>query len=293
MFQNATQQKPPSQYAPDERRLWGGQMYMPVSKAQPSPNAAYQDAGMKSPVRRGPFDYDRPGPSAYNAQMGKDQAAFNAAGALGVAGQNAMGQYGMAQQQSLVNSQIAHANALGQMGNNYYNMMGQMAQFGAGLGAAGAAAMSDTNKAGYVSGALGGLGGGFGGGGFNFSGPGGFSGSGQWGGGSAGGRSGAGGGGFTAADPMSSINSGFGFLDRVRGDVNDPMSDANKLRKNIHSAFGTTQQNLMNPGIRDSLTEQMRLGYGALDGLYDKSDYGFNTGAAGVSQISARRRSGF
>lgn len=77
--------------------------------------------------------------------------------------------------------------------------------------------------------------------------------------------------------PGGAINQGFGFLNNIRQDVQNRNSDANKIRGNIDSAFTTTQKNLMNPGIRSDMMSQMRMGYGALGGLYDKSDYGFNT----------------
>lgn len=219
-----------------------------------------------------------------NAQSAKDQAAMNAAAQFGIAGQNAMGQYGMGQQQALVNSQIAQANALGQMGNSYYNMMGQLGQYGAGLGAAGAMAGAESNKANALGGGLSGLfggGGGFGGG-IHIDGPGGMVASGSWGGGSNwGGGGGAGGGGSFRPgqqySPMDPLNRGFGFLDGLRRDVQAGDSDANRIRRDMGGAFQATQKNLMDPGVRNALMQQMSMGYGALNGLYGGSDYGFNT----------------
>ena len=273
---------------------------MMYSQGQPSnftPNPNYRPPA--SPYQYTPTGGIRPTSNeAYQAgvaaQTGKDQAAMTAAANLGIAGQNAMGQYGIGKDQALVNSQIAQANAMGQMANAYYNTMGQGMHYSAALGAAGAAAGADSNRANAMSGALGGLtgGGGFGGG-FNFSGDG-FSGSGSFGGGRRdGGGGGGGGGGGQQYNPYTPIDSGFRSLDKFRNDLSDKNSMGNWLRQDVNAGFGMTQKNLMDPSIRNDMMAQMRMGYGALDGLYDKSDYGFNTGAAGVSQRPFRGRAGF
>lgn len=270
---------------------WGGpqpqQMpagYTPNPSYVP-PNDPYQRTATGAPRPLATPAYQ----AGVAAQSGKDQAAFNAAGNLGVAGQNAMGQYGMSKDQALVNSQIAQANAMGQMANAYYNTMGQGMQYSAALGAAGAAAGAQSNAAGALGGLFGG------GGGFQFSGPGGFGGSGSWGAGKQGGGQGGGGGG--QYNPYTPIGAGFASLNNFRQDLGRQGSQANLLRQDVNSGFGQTQKNLMDPSIRNAMMEQMRMGYGALDGLYDKSDYGFNTGAAGVSQdrnqFGTTRRFGF
>lgn len=227
------------------------------------------------------------------AQSGKDMTALTSAANLGIAGQNAMGQYGMGKDQALVNSQIAQANALGQMSNNYHNAMAQGMYVSGALGAAGAAAGAQSNVAGALNGMFGG--GNFGGN-MSVSGPGGFGATGSWGGSRSGGGGGGGGGG-QSYNPYTPIDSGFKSLGDFRRDLNDRDGMGNRLRNDVNMGFGMTQRNLMDPSIRNQMMEQMRMGYGALDGLYDKSDYGFNTGAQGVSQQlgpwGLTRRSGF
>lgn len=245
--------------------------------------------------------------AAYGAQANKDMAAFGALQNLGVAGQNAMGQYGMAQQNALVNSQIAQNNFMGQMGASYYNTLGQGMNALAGMNAAASQAGADSNKAA----AVGGLGagvvnagmynasmapytagnmpnfnfGGFGGG-FRASGPEGTIASGGY------GRGGGGrpfnappappyvqGGGGGGVNPYQPFQQSLPVLKGMMQQMDNPNGMPNLARQDVNKAFGQTQANLMNPGIRDSLNGQMAMGYGALSNLYNQADYGFNTGS--------------
>lgn len=264
-----------------------------------------------------------------NAQAGKDSAAFGALSNLGVAGQNAMGQYGMAQQNALMNSQIAQANALGQLGTGYYNTLGQLGQANTGMVAAASQAGGDTNKAAALGGlannmlTAGAYGasmapytagnmpnfnfGGFGGGGgFRSSGPEGTIASGNMGGPRVGGWPDGGrrgfnpppapptfsGGGAKTYDPYQPFNQGSKNLQSMLGMMQNPQSMPNLVRNDMNNAFQSTQKNMMDPGIRDSLNSQMAMGTGAISGLYNQSDYGFNTGQQFRPQYYSNRWSG-
>lgn len=250
--------------------------------------------------------------SGVNAQASKDNAAFGAYQNLGIAGQNAMAQYGANQANAVANSQIAQANALGRLGADYYNAMAQFGQANAGMTAAASQAGADTNKASALGGLASGMinagmygsqaaaygmgnmpnfgSGGGGRGGFRASGPEGPIASGGWGGGGAG----AGhvnrqfnappsppymsGSNAPTYNPYEPFRQGSKNLQQMMGMMQSPNSMPNLVRQDMNSAFNTTQKNLMDPGIRDSLNGQMAMGYGALSNLYGKSDYGFNSG---------------
>lgn len=248
----------------------------------------------------------------YGGQANKDMAAFGALRDLGIAGQTNMANYGGSLNNALVNSQIAQANALGQLGANYYNTLGQGMQAQAAMNAAASQAGAETNKAS----ALGGLAGGmlnaqmYGaqmapytsgnmsfpsmsfGGGFHSSGPEGVIASGSYGGGPRiqGGPDRQfnpppappyvqGGGGGRGVNPYEPFHASTRSLQGMMQGLSDPYSLPNQARGDITGGFRATQNNLMNPGIRNSMNAQMAMGYDVLGKLYDKSDYGFNTKA--------------
>lgn len=85
------------------------------------------------------------------------------------------------------------------------------------------------------------------------------------------------GGGMQGYNPYEPFHAATGTLHGMLGAAHNPNSMPNLVRQDMNSAFRTTQGNLMNPGIRDSMNSQMAMGYGALGNLYKQSDYGFNT----------------
>lgn len=239
------------------------------------------------------------GAAKYGAQGQKDSAAFQAMANLGVAGQNAMGQYGMNRDTQLTNQAIASANAYGQMANNYYNTLGQLGHIGSALTAAGlnagaqSASASQSMNMNFGMGGNASFGGG-GGGGFTTSGPEGTIARGRmgggWGGGSVGGNMTGGGGssatvtrGASSRERRGMVDQGYDFLGGLRGDLNNPNNQAMMLSRDMANQMNATRAATMDPTIVNSLHSQMATGYGALNGLYGMSNYGFNTGSRGAS----------
>ena len=237
--------------------------------------------------------------NAVGAQAQKDTAAFGALSGLGIAGLNATGQYGVARDTALANQGIAAANMAGMMGNAYYNTINQFGNYAAGLSAAGlnaGAQSANANIGGNFDFGMGGdfncggIGGG-GGGGFRARGPEGTIASGRIGGG--GGRGGLGAGfnnrgsggygatiqkGSSAGERAGLINQGYGFLGGLVGNLNDPNNQAMSMAKLAQNEFGANRAAIMDPSILNSLNSQVDRGYGAVNDVYDRSDYGFNTG---------------
>lgn len=83
------------------------------------------------------------------------------------------------------------------------------------------------------------------------------------------------GGSMPTFNPYAPFQTGTDTLRGMLGQMGDANSMPNLLRQDMNSAFRTTQGNLMNPGIRNSLNAQLSGGYQALGNLYDGSDYGF------------------
>jgi hypothetical protein len=239
--------------------------------------------------------------AAAGGQAAKDQAAFGAMGNLGIAAQNAMGRYGVSRNNALANSNVAAANAYGAMANNYQNTLGQLGYLASNLSAAGlnAGAQSaqgrQNSNVNFNMGGNASFGGGGGGYGFNASGPEGTIASGSYGGGggfgsSFGGSMGGGGGmnaeitrGASPEERTGMVNQGYGFIDQLRGDLNNPENQAMALAGLMGDEFGANRAALMDPSITNSLNAQLDAGYGALSGLYGMSDYGFNTGSTGYT----------
>ena len=240
------------------------------------------------------------GAAKYGAQGQKDTAAFGAMGNLGVAAQNAMGQYGVSRNNALANSNVAAANAYGQMANNWQNTLGQLGSYAANMTAAGlnAGAQSATgNQSSSVNFNTGGSaswgGGGGGGGGFSAYGPEGGIASGSMGGygGGSGGVSGSmgGGGGMraevtkgaTPEERSGMLDQGYGFIDQLRGDLNNPNNQSMALSGLMTDQFDMNREAIMDPAVMNSMNAQLDTGYGALSGLYGMSDYGINTGSPG------------
>lgn len=234
----------------------------------------------------------------YQAQ--KDTEAYRALSTLGATGLNVMGQYGSNRDTALANQSIAAANAYGSMANAYYNAMGQGMHVGGGLTAAGlnagaqsAFANQNSNFDMSMGGSFGMGGGGGGRNGFRASGPDGSPiVSGRYGG--RGGRGGMGAGfnnsgsggssmtlqkGSSESERRALVNQGYGFLGGMAQELNSPNNNAMALAGMMGKEFGNNRAAIMDPSIVNSLNSQVSAGYGALGGLYDKSDYGFNTGS--------------
>ena len=281
---------------------------MPVLKPGSSSGSTFSSpasSSMGSPFGGGRPFFQGPGAGYSNefgqaaaaGQAAKDTAAFGAMGGLGIAGQNAMAQYGASRNAALTNQAIAQANAFGQMGNSYYNTLGQLGHIGSALSAAGLNAGAQSAQGTQSSNMNFGGGGGFqwgggGGGGFTASGPEGTIASGNMGGGYGGGGFGGnmtGGGGMNATvtrgasrgEREGMVNKGYGLLDQLRGDLNNPENQAMQLAGVMENQFNVNRAATMDPSIMNSLNAQMDAGYGALSGLYGMSDYGFNTGSQG------------
>jgi hypothetical protein len=262
----------------------------PVLKAQPPTSWGGGNTFFQTPT--GQRNSNESFGAAAAGQAAKDQAAFSAMGNLGIAGQNAMGQYGMNRDAQLTNQAIAAANAYGSMANAHYNTMGQLGSFGAALTAsglnAGAQAARGTQSNQFNMGMGGGGGGGFGGGpGFFAGGPEGAIARGGYGGGGGFGFGGnvSGGGGMHASvtkgassgERQGMLNQGYGFLGGLRDDLNNRNSPQMQMANRMDKQFGASRAAVMDPTIVNSLNSQMNAGYGALGGLYGRSDYGFNT----------------
>lgn len=235
--------------------------------------------------------------AAVGPQAQKDMAAFGALQGLGASGLNATGQYGVARDTALANQGIAAANMAGMMGNSYYNTIGQLGNYAAGLSAAGlnAGAQSvNANIGGNFDFGMGGgfnMGGGGGRGGFSARGPEGTISSGRIGGG--GGRGGFGANfdnrgsgsyganiqkGSSVGERAGIINQGYGFLGGLVDNLNDPNNQAMSMANMAQKEFGANRAAIMDPSILNSLNWQVDRGYGAVNDVYDRSDYGFNTG---------------
>lgn len=83
------------------------------------------------------------------------------------------------------------------------------------------------------------------------------------------------GGNMPTYNPYVPFQMGTDTLRGMLGQMGSENSMANLVRQDMNSAFRTTQGNLMNSGIRQSLNAQLTGGYRALGNLYDGSDYGF------------------
>jgi len=247
------------------------------------------DTFYKTPAGRGTSNEF--GKATAAASGAKDAAAFGAMGNLGIAAQNAMGQYGVSRNNALANNTVAAANAYGAMANNYQNTLGQLGYLASNMTAAGLNAGAQSAQGRQNSNVNFGAGGNasFGGGGgigFNASGPEGTIASGSYGGGggSFGGGMGGGGGmssemtrGASPEERTGMVNQGYGFIDQLRGDLNNPENQAMALAGLMGDEFRTNRAAIMDPSIMNSLNSQLDTGYGALSDLYGMSDYGFNT----------------
>lgn len=228
------------------------------------------------------------GANRANTLANSHLAQLNALGQLGTGYYNTLGQLGQANAgmtaaASQAGADTNKAAALGGLASGMVNA----GMYGAQAGAYGMGNMPNFS-----------FGGGYGGGrgGFRASGPEGPIASGSQqpqlpillaGGGGTGGRQfnapptppymqGGGGGGVNPYEPF---REGSQYTQQMLWMMQNPNSMPNLVRKDMNSAFNTTQRNLMDPGIENSLNGQMAMGYGALDSLYSKSDYGFNTGS--------------
>lgn len=205
---------------------------------------------------------------------------------LGTAGMNAMGQYGSNVANALTNQSIAAGNTFGQMANSYYNTMGQLGSFGSALASAGLTAGANSARGMMGFGGDGGWFGGGGYGGFDVSGPGGGVASGYTGGGGYGGFGGGGGGSGAmvqrGADPAERrwmTNKGFGFLNSVRGNLQN--GHGGVLAGLANDQFNANRQATMDPRFMDSMNNMFRDSQAGLD-----SQSGMMRGRSGFGPLS-------
>jgi len=289
--------------------------FQTTGQSQPSWGMPRQGGGQSAPQQGSPFfsppAQQRPSDAAYGAQSAKDQSLFNNIGNLGIGHFNALGQLGTSRNNALTNQSIAAANAYNGMAAGWMNTMGQLGQYGAGMAAAAGQNVADTNKYQMLGGALQGIGnagmygsqagaygmgnmpnmsfGGFGGGGFNASGPGGLNAGGSYGGGGYGGGGGGrqfnapptppymSGGGGQMADTTEPFRAGMGFLNGLRGDLNNSGNFANRAMGGMQDEFRRNRAGIMNNDFLNSVNSGAGMGYDALFRANAGSDYGFNT----------------